>query len=415
MKYIFFITAFICCTNSGIYPQTVVSLKSVVELALKNNPYYNTEKLNDEVAKTDITTAELKLNPSASISFEQVPFRRFFADNTSFPNPQNREAMLEIGKTFQVKGQRKLKIEKAEKSYIVSQSALKEYERNLILETAEKWLDVWYSINKMNIVRAAKRNSDSLLKINQVRLKNQVITNTEFLRTQIVDDQYSLLLRSSEQENIRELQNLRFLAGIDSTITVNGKDSVFILVISSASDSLINYAMQNRTDIVMTKKTVDAAKTNIRLQQAYAYPQPEIGFHYGTQEHIPYIGSFLSIPIPVFDRNQGEIAKSKAILSQTENLLYATNMKVRTEVANTWNEYTTNRTAYEKYRDIYSKSEKVLNVVKIAYLKGGTTILDYLEAERNWFDLQNQFYEAFYNYQKSYLELLYVTNLIQNI
>ena len=70
---------------------------------------------------------------------------------------------------------------------------------------------------------------------------------------------------------------------------------------------------------------------------------------------------------------------------------------------------------YEKYKDIFQKSENVLKTVKLSYLKGGTTILDYLEAEQNWFDLQNQYNEAFYNYKKAYLQILFVSNYIQNI
>jgi len=415
MRYLIFTASLLYCINLNLYSQTTISLKEAIQLTLKNNPYYQAEKLNNDLARAEIINAGMKQNPSASFSFIQIPVPKYFAENTSVLNPQNRESTIELSKSFQVKGQRKLKIEKAEKEYGITQSSLRDYERNMVLGTAEKWLDVWYSKNKMNILKAAKINSDSLLKINQIRLKNQVITNTEFLRTQIVDDQYSLLLKSSEQEQISEIQNLKLIAGIDSPVFVSEMDSVFIILVPQSADSLVNYALQNRTDIVATKKAVDAARTDIRLQLANSYPQPEIGINYSTQEHTPYIGSYLAVPIPVFNRNQGEIAKSKIVLNQTENLLYATNQKVKTEIENTWNEYTTNRIVYEKYREIYRKSENVLNVVKMAYLKGGTTILDYLEAERNWFELQNQFYEAFYNYQKSYLELLFASNLIQNI
>jgi outer membrane protein, heavy metal efflux system len=415
MRLIVIIISYTCCLNFAVYSQTIISLKHAIELTLKNNPFYMAEKLNGDLAKAEIINAGMKQNPVANVSYLQVPSSRHFSENTNFFSSENREASVEFSKSFQVKGQRKLKIEKAEKSYSVSQSALKEYERNMVLETAEEWLNVWYSINKMNLVKAAKINSDTLLSVNHIRLKNQVITNTEFLRTQIIDDQYSLLLKNSEQEYLREIQNLKLLIGVEYTVSVSEKDSVFLTLIPESSDSLLRYALQNRTDIVMLEKSVDAAKTDIRLQHANSFPQPELGLNYSAHEHIPYIGSYLSLPIPVFNRNQGEIAKSKILLDQSERLLDATNLKVKTEIINTWDEYSTNKSNYEKYREIYHKSENVLRVVKMTYLKGGTTILDYLEAERNWFELQNKFYEAFYNYQKSYLELLYVSSFIQNI
>ena len=415
MKNIIFTLALSCSVSFNLNSQTIISLKQAIELTFKNNPFYSAEKLNGDLVKAEIINAGIKQNPMANVSYLQIPSSKYYPENTNLISGENRETSIEFNKSFQVKGQRRLKIEKAEKGYDVSQTALKEYERNMVLETAEEWLNVWYSINKMNIVNAAKINSDTLLIVNQVRLKNQVITNTEFLRTQIIDDQYSLLLKNSEQEYLREIQNLKLLIGTESTISVSEKDSVFLMLIPDNSEYLLNYALQNRTDIILLEKSVDAAKTDVRLQHANSFPQPEVGLHYGAQEHVPYIGSYISLPIPVFNRNQGEIAKSKIMLDQSERLLDATVLKVKKEVTNTWNEYISNKSCYEKYKEIYHKSENVLRVVKMTYLKGGTTILDYLEAERNWFELQNSFNEAYYNYQKSYLELLYVSNFIKNI
>jgi len=65
-----------------------------------------------------------------------------------------------------------------------------------------------------------------------------------------------------------------------------------------------------------------------------------------------------------------------------------------------------------KYRNIIEKSETVLQSVKYAYTRGGTTIIDFLDAQRTWFDTQKMYYEALYNYRKNYLQLLSVTGLI---
>ena len=154
-------------------------------------------------------------------------------------------------------------------------------------------------------------------------------------------------------------------------------------------DSLLNYAMHNRTDLLVCQQTIEKSKVEIMLQQALAKPQPEVAVGYSRQNQVPYWGVSVSVPLTVYDRNQGEIAKAKVTAQQAESTAQATILKIKSEVKIAFNEYMTNKATFEKYHDIYAQSESVLKTVKFSYLRGGTTIVDYLEAERNWFDLQN--------------------------
>jgi len=401
--------------SSCSYTQTQLTLKDAFLLARKNNPFYRTEKMNSDIAKTDITTAKLQYNPTFNISYIQVPSAKYFPENTAFLSPANRQISYQVSKTFQVHGQRKNKILQAENDYTLSQVNLDEYERNLFGDVSDQWLNVWYATQKLIILMHAKANSDTLLKINQIRLKDQVITTTEFLRTQIVSDQYNLMLINAQQNLKTQINELRFTLGINDSILVNDNDEQFYLRVPDKYDTILNYALRKRTDIILSNRLAEKAKTEIQLQKSLAYPQPEVGFNYGAQNQVPYVGTYLAIPIPAFNRNQGEIEKSKIALTQSQSLLSANILKAKTEVQTAYGEYMTYKSSYEKYKEIFKKSETVLKTVRLSYLKGGTTILDYLEAERNWFDLQNEYYEAYYNYKKSFLQLLFVSNLIETI
>ena len=397
------------------FSQTQLTLKDAFLLARKNNPFYNAEKMNSEIAKSDITTAKLQYNPSFNISYIQVPNSKYYPENTGFLNPANRQISYQVSKSFQVHGQRKNKILQAENDYHLSQVNLTEYERNLFGDISDKWLDVWYATQKLLILKQAKANSDTLLKINQIRLKDQVITTTEFIRTQILSDQYNLMQLNAQQILKTQINELRFALGINDSILVNDNDAQFYLPIPDKYDTILNYALQKRTDIILSNGLAEKARTEIQLQKSLAYPQPEVGLNYGAQNQVPYVGTYLAIPIPAFNRNQGEIEKSKIALTQSQSLLSANILKVKTEVQTAYSEYVTYKSSYEKYKEIFNKSENVLKTVRFSYLKGGTTILDYLEAERNWFDLQNEYYEAYYNYKKSFLQLLFVSNLTETI
>jgi cobalt-zinc-cadmium efflux system outer membrane protein len=396
------------------YAQVSVSLKKTIELSRSNNTFYQAEKQNIDIAQADVSTAQIKPNPTFGIGLQQLTLPKYYPQNTGFFSSANRQVSYSLSKPFQVAGQRKYKIQQAEAGVVLAQTNLADFESNMLGEATQQWLNVWYAAKKADIINKARINSDTLVKISRIRLRDQAITTTEFSRTQIMDEQYKLMLISAQQELKSESNNLNYLLGIHDSIRIDDSD-LQLIEIPEVFDTLMNYAMQNRTDLKVCKQTIEKARIDIMLQQALAKPQPEVGVGYSRQNMVPYFDVNVSIPLPVYDRNQGEIAKATVTAKQAEKTAQATILKIKSEVQITFNEYVTNKATFEKYHDIYNQSESVLKTVKFSYLRGGTTIVDYLEAERNWFDLQNQYFDAMYNYRKSLLDLLVVSNLISKI
>ena len=398
----------------GVKAQTTLSLQDALSLAVKNNPFYKAEKYNLEIAKTAVTTAGLHTNPSLSISSILVPSSKYYALGSGLFSPENRQMNYQVSKVFQVGGQLKYKIQSAKSDLILAGSNLGAYEWNLLSDVASKWLDVWYAEEKLKLINQAKINSDTLLRVNQIRLRNQVITTTEFSRTQINDEQYRLMQLSAMQELKSGNNNLALLLGINDPILIDKREQWFPVLLPQNYDTLLHIALENRKEILIGKNLSDKAKIDVALQKAIAKPQPEVGVNYSPQNKVPYVGLSVAIPLPFSDRNQGEIARAKIAVNQADAQISAYILQVTKEVRNAFDEYTTNKISWDKYRELNTKSEEVLKTVKMSYLKGGTTILDYLEAERTWFEMQSQYYEAMYNYRKSYLQLLFTCNFTAN-
>ena len=406
----FLILILIAFASAGVKAQTPLSLQDALSLAVKNNPFYKAEKYNLEIAKTAVTTAGLHTNPSLSVSSILVPSSKYYAAGSGLFSPENRQMNYQVSKVFQVGGQLKYKIQSAKSDLILAGSNLGAYEWNLLSEVASKWLDVWYADEKLKLINQAKINSDTLLRVNQIRLRNQVITTTEFSRTQINDEQYRLMQLSAMQELKSGNNNLALLLGINDPILIDKKEQWFPVLLPQNYDTLLHIALENRKEILIGKNMSDKAKIDVALQKAIAKPQPEVGVNYSPQNKVPYVGLSLAIPLPFSDRNQGEIARAKIAVNHADAQISAYILQVTKEVKNAFDEYTTNKISWEKYRELNTKSEEVLKTVKMSYLKGGTTILDYLEAERTWFEMQSQYYEAMYKYRKSYLQLLFTCN-----
>lgn len=293
MRFIFFLLCVLI--PSLTQAQVSLTIRDAFSLALKNNPYFKAEKYNIELAKTAITTASLHPNPGFSISSQITPSSKYFAPGTNLFSSENRQMTYQVSKVFQVGGQLKFKIEEAKSDLNIANSNLSQYEWNLLNELASKWLDVWYASEKVKLIDKAKLNADTLLRVNQIRLKNQVITTTEFSRTQINLEQYRIMQLSALQGFKSEYNNLSLILGVKDSLKIDNNENWFPAVLPMNYDSLLNLALLNRKEILVSKNLVEKAKIDVSLQKANSKPQPEVGFNYSPQNKVPYLGLFVSI------------------------------------------------------------------------------------------------------------------------
>ncbi|MGN7811987.1 TolC family protein [Flavobacterium sp. 22076] len=394
--------------------QTNYSLQKSLQTAKNNNPVLKSQHYDVDIAQSDIVTAKLRPNLIFGFNYIGIAAEKNYAPNTGFFNSANTQTNLQLGKVFQLAGTRKNKIDFASQNSVLTQKNYNEIERNLFQDVGLKWVDVWAAQKQLEIVKKASSNLDSLVIINKVRLKNQVITETDLNRTTLLANQYTLEIRKAEQNLKNELVSLKYLLGAQEEINIDSSDD-FVFVLPSNLEDFLQEALDKRTDALASKSILDVANTNINLQKSLAYPQPELGLIYNPQNTIPYVGLYGTIELPFFTRNQGEIKKSNYLKQQAEQNLIATQGLIKTEITNAFNAYQTQKSNLESFSALVSRSESILKSVKYSYLRGGTTIIDFLEAQRSWLDIQQQYYDSMQEYRISYIKLLYASGLINQI
>jgi len=402
------------CTFERASAQTKYSLQQALQSAKTNNPILKREQFNVNVAETDIVTASLRPNPVLNNQSLQLIKSSKFPDNAGWSNHLNRQVWWQVTKPFQMPELRKNKIDYANKNVILNQKAFTETERNLFQDVASKWLDVWSARKQLDILNIAKSNIDTLVNINKVRLKNQVITTTDLARTELLANQYTVQMKSADQNYKNEIIDLKYLIGIQEDINVDTTDN-FQFAFPANVNELLQQALQSRSDIQTLKSTIDVANANIKLQKSMALPVPELGAIFNPQNGAPYAGIYGTIAIPIFSRNQGEIKKSHVLKQQAEQDLLATQSLIQSEISTAYSSYITQKQNLQNFTGLLSQSQTILNNVKYSYLRGGTTIIDFLEAQRSWLDTQQQYYETLQLYRQSYIKLLYASGIINQI
>jgi outer membrane protein, heavy metal efflux system len=396
--------------------QQKLTLQQSVQLAKANNPFLKTSFFDIGIAQTDIISAQLRPNLKLNNQTLQMTNPNTYFKKGETLNNQNRQVWWQVTKTFQLPYQRKYKIDFAETNVLLEQKNFAELQRNLALDVADQWLAVWSLKTKLDLFIQAKNNVDSLVKINELRYKNLVITQTDVIRTKLIAEQYHLQIRSITQQYTNELRKLRLTIGSTDSITIDPDDQQQLTLLGTQNiDSLLAYGLKNRTDAQAAATAIKASDANIRLQRSFAYPQPELGMIWNPQNAVPYMGFFGTVEIPLWSRNQGLREKSKVQKQQAEQALEATQLQIVTDIQTSYRSFLTEQQNVSHYENILTQSETVLNSVRYSYLRGGTTIVDFLEAQRSWFDTRQLYFDAVLSYRTSYMQLLYSTGLINQL
>ncbi len=401
--------------SSQIKAQEHYSLQKALQTAQENNLFLKTEQLSIDIAEAEIISAKIRPNFVLNNETLQLMKSSEFEPNTSWHNPQNREAMWQLSKPFQIAGQRKNKIEMADNNRSYAEKELADIQRQLYFEVAQSWLEVWALQKQLDVLTIAKGNMDTLVLNNQLRYKNQVITQTELYRTELLSRQYEIQYKSAVQELSNTKKQLGLLMGVQDNISIDTTDDFMTDFPPTSPEDLLSQALSGRSDILAAKQWVEVSDSNIKLQKSLAYPQPEFGLIYNPQNQVPYFGVSFGIELPFTNRNQGEIKKLHIEKKQAEFQLSAIERQLETEVKTAYESYQLNQQNIRSFETVVEQSQIILDNVKYAYLRGGTTIIDFLEAQRSWLETQQQYYEAVQEFRQSHIQLLFSSGLINQL
>lgn len=409
--------------------QSVLTLRQTLQQVRENSPALRVERLNINVSQADQITANLRPNP---ILNNQTLFQLTSTPVAATPgvegvgllNRQRRQFWLQATKEFDIFNKRTYRNRFAEASTNLAVQSVAETERGLLFDAANRYLDAWYARIQLVLLQRAKANVDTLVQLNKVRLKDLVITSTDLTRTQLISDQYEIQTRLAQQDLRNRLNELRLVLGVTDSINVALNDSIinppFVTpsrlypTVNASADSLFRLASATRTDVRVAEANLETARRNIDLQQVLAKPRNEAGLIWNPQNAVPYAGVFLTLELPVYSRNQGEIQKSRVLREQAVYAASLVQARIRSEVETAYQSFTTSRQNIDRYTDIRRDADRVLASVRYAYLRGATTLIDLLQAQSSWFDTQTAFYQTLYTYRQNYVRLLYVTGQINS-
>ena len=150
-------------------------------------------------------------------------------------------------------------------------------------------------------------------------------------------------------------------------------------------DDVKALAMRSRPDLVAAQRSAVAARSQVSLAQANGKKDLGVSFNYTHVGAVNSAAFFFNMDIPIFDRNQGEIARTQSVVTQSDELYREMSEQVMSDVINAYEGLHTNDEIIGLYRSGYlDQTTQSRDISEYAYQHGAASLLDFLDAERSY-------------------------------
>jgi outer membrane protein, heavy metal efflux system len=199
---------------------------------------------------------------------------------------------------------------------------------------------------------------------------------------------------------VQSLSDLRQVLGYESVSTDYDVAGLFeYQPVKGNLEDLQLKALQNRPDLRAAQQGVTAANSQLTLQKAIGKQDVTVQGSYSHVNGINAATIYGSIPLPIFNRNQGEIARARFAVTQAQELEKGANGQALTDVYDAYQGLRSNDKVVSLYLSTYlDVATRSRDISEYAYRHGGTSLLTFLDAERNYRATQLAYRQALASY-----------------
>ncbi len=373
-------------------PQSLVAQQKValdmgqaIDLALAHNHALKAAKSTIDQSKAQEITAALRPNPVLSWDSQFLPLftpHAFSAENLD----ELQQFDIGLGYTFERGGKRKRRIEAAKDQTAVTQYQVADSERTIVFNVAQQYIAALLAKANVELATQDLNSFKQTVEISDYQLKAGAISEGDALKIRLQMLQFQNDFSAAQLAQVQAMNALRQLIGYDavpSDFTLAG--DLTYQPLNVTLEDLQAKALGIRPDALAAKQGVTAAKSQNLLAIANGKRDLGSSFNYSHVAGASSGSLFFNIELPIFDRNQGEKARTKFAIDQAQETLTEANETVMTDVRNAYESLNVNKRIVELYDSGYLKNAKdSRDISEYAYKKGAASLLDFLDAERSY-------------------------------
>lgn len=354
-----------------------------------NNPTLLAGQLNIDELKAEEITANLRPNPDFTFTADGtqiVPYHGVWEPFAgTFVSPA-------VSQLFERRRKRGLRYEVAKQGAAIGVAQQSDTERTLIFNLRSQFVSVLQAKAVLRLAQTNLEYYDHILQISRDRYQAGDIAQIDLERLELQRLQYESDLQTA-LVNLRTAKiNLLSLLNEHSPVESFDVEGTFDFGDSLLSDDDYRKdALAARPDLRAAVLSVEQAKTSYELAEANGSTDPTIGLwftHNGSfsnPDAYNTIGASVSIPLRIFDRNQGEKLRTKIDIDRQEKLRQGTETQVYSDVDTAYALVQSNINLLTPYKKKYlAEAVHVRDTVYFSYQHGGAALIDFLNAESDY-------------------------------
>jgi cobalt-zinc-cadmium efflux system outer membrane protein len=376
-----------------------ISLADAIQMALQHNHNMLAARTTILQSEAEETTANLRPNPVILSDWQFLPifqpsqFSSDYLDNTA-------QFDLGVSYLFERGKKRQHRLRAARDLTAQTRSQVADNERSLAFSVATQYINVELAESTLELALQDLKGFQNAVDISQARYNAGDIGEGDLLKIKLQMLQFQTDVSAAKLARVQGLSDLRQLLGYESITPDYDVAGAFdYQPLKGNLDDFRALALQNRPDLRAAQQGVTAAGSQRALQQAIGKRDITGQVSYTHIGYLNDISLFGQMQMPIFDRNQGEIARTGFAITQAQEQERFANGQVLTDVRDAFENLRTNDQVVGLYRSGYlDQAKESRDISEYAYRHGAASLLDFLDAERSYRATQLAYRQALASY-----------------
>jgi len=385
---------------------TLISLDQAVELALAQNHTLKATRTLILQNQAQEITANLRPNPTFGADSQFVPFfspQDFSGDNLN----SVQQFDLGISYLFERGHKRQRRLQAARDTTAVTRAQVADAERTLAFNVGQQFVSVLLAESTLQFALQDLKSFEQTVDIAATQYKAGYIGEGDYLKIELQLLQFQTDVSSARLARVQALVGLRQFLGyhtVPADFDVIG-DLTYQPLKANLEDMQMK-AMRERPDFRAAELGITSAQSQILLAKANAKVDVNGTYDFTHVSGENTASIFANFELPIFNRNQGEIARTGYALTQAQEQQQAASDTVLSDVSNAFEAVRSNDQIVQLYTSGYLKqAQDSRDINEYAYKRGAASLLDFLDAERSYRSIQLAYRQALASYMTALEQL----------
>jgi cobalt-zinc-cadmium efflux system outer membrane protein len=391
-KHLFFHGTWTCVLFAGLAfgqsPALRITIDQAIRLALQHNHNLLAVRTTVNQSEAQEITANVRPNPIFFADWEYLPLFSQVPQGVSTSDylQSSTEGDIGISYLFERGQKRQHRVQAAKDATEVVRSQVGDNERTLGFQVGSLFINVQVAEATIDFAGEDLASFQKTVEIAQSQFEFGGMSENDNLKIKLQLLQFQQTLQQAQLARIQALDDLRQAVGYESVPANYDVAGLFeYRPFPLSLDSLYVKAMENRPDLRASIQGITAANSQHALARANSKQDVTLSVNYSHVNGISGSTFYVAVPIPIFDRNQGNIAATRYAITQAEEQKRAVEGQAMTDVRDAYEALQSNDRVVQFYRSgNLETSKKSRDISEYAYQRGANSLLDFLDAERSY-------------------------------